>query len=176
MIFRPSPLNDAFVIEPERIEDDRGFFARSFCAREFETHGLNPRMVQCNISYNVAKGTLRGMHYQIAPFAEAKLVRCTSGSIFDVIIDLRSLSPTYLKHHSVHLSAENRLMLYIPEGFAHGFITLEENTEIFYQMSQYFTPNSARGIRWNDPLLEIPWPLEPKVISKRDQTYPDYEP
>jgi len=175
VIFSETPLKGAFLIEPEKLQDSRGFFARSFCSREFEEHGLNPRTVQCNISYNALKGTLRGMHCQVSPFEEAKLVRCTSGGIYDVIIDLRSDSDTYLKSYGVRLTAENRMMLFIPEKFAHGFITLEDHTEVFYQMSEFYAPNSARGFRWNDPAFSIAWPMNPSVISERDRSYSDFE-
>ena len=174
MIFKETRLKGAFLIEPEKFADDRGFFARSYCAREFEAHGINSRIAQCNISYNAKKGTLRGMHYQASPYGEAKLVRCSHGAFYDVIIDLRSDSETYLKSLGVRLDSDNRLMLFIPEGFAHGFITLEEHTEVFYQMSEFYVPDSARGFRWNDPAFEINWPLEPQVISDRDRTCPDF--
>ena len=174
MIFEETRLGGAFIIDAEPHKDDRGFFARTWCQQEFERHGLNPRLVQCNISFNLKKGTLRGMHYQEAPCEEAKLVRCTMGSICDVIVDLRPDSPTFRKHATVTLSAENRRMLYIPEKFAHGFITLEDNTEVFYQMSEFYSQESARGIRWNDPLFGIRLPLEVAVISERDRDYPDF--
>lgn len=174
MIFRETPLKGSYVIVLERKEDERGFFARSWCAREFESHGLNPRLVQCNISYNRTRGTLRGMHFQIAPFEEGKLVRCTSGAIYDVIVDLRPGSETRGRHFAVTLSAENRCMLYIPEGMAHGFLTLEGNTEVFYQMSEFYAPECARGFRWDDPGFVILWPDTVRVISDRDKTYPDY--
>ena len=175
MIFKETMLKGAFVIEPQKLEDERGFFARSFCAREFEAHGLSRHIAQCNISYNAKRRTLRGMHYQISPYEEAKLVRCTRGALYDVIIDLRPDSATYLKSCGVRLDAENRLMFFIPEGFAHGFITLEDHTEVFYQMSEFYAPDSARGLRWNDPAFTIRWPVEPQVISERDRTYPDYK-
>jgi dTDP-4-dehydrorhamnose 3,5-epimerase len=175
VIFTETKLKGAYVIEPEKLEDERGFFARSHCFREFEKQGLIPQVVQCNISYNVKKGTLRGMHYQVTPHEEAKLVRCTTGSIYDVIIDLRKESPSFKKHFGVILSSENRKMLYIPEKFAHGFITLEDNTEVFYQMSQFYAPDSARGFRWNDPAFGIDWPIGVTIISDRDRNYPDFE-
>jgi dTDP-4-dehydrorhamnose 3,5-epimerase len=209
MIFIETKLKGAYIIELEKLEDERGFFGRSFCAREFEKHGLNPGVVQCNVSYNRKKGTLRGMHLQIGQHAEAKLVRCTMGAIYDVIVDLRPDSTTYKQWIGVELYADgprlpapgSRLtadgslltahrslspnpcsqltahykMLYIPEGFAHGFITLEDHTEVFYQMSEFFAPDSARGYRWNDPAFNIRWPMEPIVISDRDNQYPDYE-
>ena len=174
MIFTETKLPSAFTIEPERLEDDRGFFARSWCCREFEAHGLNPRLVQCNISFSRKRGTLRGMHYQVAPFSEVKLVRCTRGSIYDAIIDLRPESATFKDHTGVMLSLENHKMLYIPEGFAHGFVTLEDSTEVFYQMSEFYAPEHGRGVRWNDPTFEIPWPLVPTRMSERDRTYPDF--
>jgi dTDP-4-dehydrorhamnose 3,5-epimerase len=175
MIFTETKLKGTFIIDLDKLQDERGFFARSFCQREFEAHGLNPRVVQCNISYNAKKGTLRGMHYQIPPYEEAKLVRCTAGAIYDVIIDLRPDSKTYLEHYGVRLNPENRLMLFIPEGFAHGFLTLGDHTEVFYQMSEFYASDSARGIRWDDPRFHIHWPIEPTVISERDRTYPDFE-
>lgn len=174
MIFTQTKLNGLFVIEPERSEDERGFFARTWCRREFETNGINVDFVQCNISFNRKKGALRGMHYQITPNQEAKLVRCTSGAIYDVIIDLRHDSETFKQWISVELTNENRKMIYIPEGFAHGFLTLENNTEVFYQMSVYYAPESARGVRWNDSAFCITWPIDVKVISDKDNKYPDF--
>lgn len=171
MIFKETELKGAFVIELVCIEDERGFFARSFCTREFQKYGLNPCVVQCNISFNKKKGTLRGMHYQIAPHEEAKLVRCTQGAIYDVIIDLRPESPTYTQWFAVELSADARNMLYIPEGFAHGFQTLVDNTEVFYQMSEFYHPECSRGIRWDDQAFGINWPLSVKVISNNDRRY-----
>jgi dTDP-4-dehydrorhamnose 3,5-epimerase len=174
MIFRETGLKDAFLIEIERREDERGHFARSWCRREFESHGLNPRLAQCNISLNRRKGTLRGMHYQAPPFEEAKLVRCTRGSLYDVIVDLRPDSPSYRKHRGVVLTPDNGRMLYVPEGFAHGFLTLEDTTEVFYQISEFYAPDHARGFRWNDPAFAIVWPAEVEVISERDRSYPDF--
>jgi dTDP-4-dehydrorhamnose 3,5-epimerase len=176
VIFRETALKGSFIIEPERNEDARGFFARTWCVDEFAAHGLNLSLVQCSISYNKKKGTLRGMHYQEAPHEEIKLVRCTMGAIFDAIIDLRRGSQTYGKYASVTLTALNRTMLYIPEGFAHGFQTLEDETEISYQMSRRYVPESARGVRWNDPLFGVSWPLDNRIISERDQQYPDFVP
>jgi dTDP-4-dehydrorhamnose 3,5-epimerase len=175
MIFIETNLRGAYLIEPEKLEDKRGFFARSFCVKEFKKHGLNPRLVQCNISFNAKEGTLRGMHYQKAPCAEAKLVRCTRGALHDVIVDLRPDSPTFKVHFGIQLDESNRLMLYIPEGFAHGFITMKDNSEIFYQMSEFYSPQHAAGFRWNDPSFGIQWPTEIQVISERDRTYPDFE-
>lgn len=163
-----------FVTEVERRTDERGFFARTYCQEEFEAHGLNAEVVQCNISFNKRKGTLRGMHYQAKPFGEAKLVRCTSGSIYDVIIDLRPDSATFKRYFAVELSAENRKMLYIPEDFAHGFQTLQDDTEVFYQMSQRYSAEHARGVRWNDPAFGIAWPEGERIIIERDEKYPDF--
>jgi dTDP-4-dehydrorhamnose 3,5-epimerase len=174
MIFRETALRGAFIIEPERKEDNRGSFARIWCAEEFASHGLNPKFVQCNISYNKKKGTVRGMHYQAVPYEETKFVRCTTGAIYDVIIDLRPNSPTYAKHVAETLTAQNHHMLYIPEGFAHGFQTLEDHTEVSYQMSQYYASKYARGVRWNDPAFGIQWPDDVRIISDRDLHYPDF--
>jgi dTDP-4-dehydrorhamnose 3,5-epimerase len=174
MIFEETPLRGAFVIEVERLEDERGYFARTWCQREFEAHGLRPVWVQCNTSYNVRRGTLRGMHLQAAPHAEAKLVRCTRGSLYDVIIDLRPESPTFKQWFSVELSARNLRMVYVPEGFAHGFLTLEDDTQVFYQMSEFYAAHCADGVRWNDPAFGIRWPAEAEVISPRDSQYPDF--
>lgn len=174
MIFTKTVLNDAMIVDIERKEDDRGFFARSWCRREFEAHGLNPNLAQCNISFNPKKGTLRGMHFQVKPYEEAKLARCTRGSLCDVIVDLRPDSPTYKKHLSVVLTSENRRMLYVPEGFAHGFLTLEDDTEVFYQISEFYRPESQRGFRWDDPAFAIAWPAEVRLISDRDRSYPDF--
>lgn len=176
MIFRETELNGAYEIEPDPHRDDRGFFARVWCRRELEANGLDTRISQCSISFNKKKGTLRGMHWQCAPHEEVKLVRCTSGSIYDVIIDLRPVSRTFMRHIGLVLSADNRKILYIPEGFAHGFLTLEDNTEVFYQISEFYAPESARGVRWNDPAFGIRWPMDIAVISERDRTYPDYKP
>jgi dTDP-4-dehydrorhamnose 3,5-epimerase len=175
VIFRETTLKGAFLIEPEKLADPRGFFARSWCQKEFERQGLNPRLVQCNISFNEKRGTLRGMHYQVKPFEEAKLVRCTQGAIFDVIVDLRAGSPTRGKSWAEVLDSENRKMLYIPEGLAHGFLTLADQTEVFYQMSEFYAPECARGFRWNDPTFAIAWPAPVEVISDRDRSYPDFE-
>ena len=173
MIFHETKLKGVYIIEPEWLEDERGFFARTFCQEEFAAHGLNPRVVQCNISFNKKKGTLRGMHYQIAPHEEVKLVRCTRGAIYDVIIDLRPDLPTFKRWVAVELTADNRRMLYIPEGFAHGFQTLEDDTEVFYQMSESYHPECARGVRWDDSAFGIEWPLLDLTISAKDRSYPD---
>ncbi len=174
MIFNTTHLPSAFIIEPEKLADERGFFARTWCQREFAAHGLNPRLAQCSVSFNAKRGTLRGMHYQAAPFEEAKLVRCTSGAIYDAIIDLRPASPTFKRHLSVVLSAENRTMLYVPEGFAHGFQTLVDGAEVFYQMSEFYAPDHARGVRWDDPAFGIDWPPAERIMADRDRLYPDF--
>ena len=176
MIFTETKLAGAFVITIQRLEDERGFFARTFCQNEFRDHGLNTTVSQCNISHNNRKGTLRGMHFQAHPHREAKLVHCLRGAIHDVIIDLRRDSPTYLEHFAIALSSAEHAMLYVPEGFAHGFITLEDDTDVFYQMSEFHTPAYARGFRWNDPAFGIEWPLTPGAISERDAGYPDFAP
>jgi len=174
MIFTETKLKGAFIIDVEPREDERGFFARSWCADEFRRHGLNSRLVQCNISFNNKRGTLRGIHYQVAPFPEAKLVRCTMGAIYDVIIDLRADSPTFKQWISVELTAENRRALYIPEDFAHGFQTLIDHTEVFYQMSEFYHPECARGLRWDDLAFGIEWPFAPWIISQQDAGYADF--
>ena len=176
MVFTETGLSGAFIVDVERHIDERGFFARSWCNREFDQRGLNPSVVQCNVSGNKVKGTLRGMHYQVAPHAEVKLVRCTKGAIYDVIVDLRASSPTFLRHVGVELTADNHRALYIPEGFAHGFMTLQDDSEVFYQMSALYEPSAARGVRWNDPIFGIAWPLPVSVISTRDREYPDFKP
>lgn len=176
MIFNETKLPGAFEIQLERKADDRGWFARTWCAREFADHGLGTALAQCNISFNAHAGTLRGMHWQAAPHQEAKLVRCTAGSIFDVIIDLRPESPAYLQHIGVELTAGHGNMLYVPEGFAHGFLTLEPASEVFYQMSEFYAPEAARGLRHDDPLFGIVWPAPVAVIAERDASYPDFVP
>jgi dTDP-4-dehydrorhamnose 3,5-epimerase len=213
MIFKETKLKGAYIIELEPIEDERGFFARSFCQKEFGLHGINLNIAQCNISFNKKKGTLRGMHYQAAPHEEAKIVSCIGGSIYDVIVDLRPDSSTYCKWIAIELSAASReqevvnseqeavssessahrspltayslsrssltahyKMLYIPKGFAHGFLTLEDNTEVFYHMSEFYAPGCGRGVRWNDPAFGIDWPAEVNVISDQDRTYPEFKP
>jgi dTDP-4-dehydrorhamnose 3,5-epimerase len=175
MIFHKTELKGAFVIDLEKIEDERGFFARAWCMKEFEAQGLTARTVQCNISFNKTRGTTRGMHYQVAPYEEAKLVRCMAGSIYDVIIDLRSRSETYRRWFGVELTAANRKMLFVPEGFAHGFQTLEDNTEVFYHVSEFYTPKAERGLRWNEPAFGIEWPMiEGLTISDKDRNWPNY--
>ena len=174
MIFTETRLKGAVLIEPERREDERGFFARSWCRQEFQSHDLNPLAAQCNISFNKKRGTLRGMHYQVAPMAEGKLVRCTRGSIYDVIIDLRPGSPTFRQHMAELLTSDNYKMFYVPEGFAHGFQSLEDDSEVFYQMTQFYSPQHACGVRYNDPAFGIEWPISDPIISERDRNYPDF--
>jgi dTDP-4-dehydrorhamnose 3,5-epimerase len=176
VIFAETTLPGAWLVDLELIEDERGGFARSYCEREFAARGLATRFPQCNLSYNRRAGTLRGLHYQVPPHAEVKLVRCTAGAIADVIVDLRSASPTRFKWIAVELDARSRRALYVPEGFAHGFITLEDETEVCYQMGAFHEPAAARGIRWDDPLLAIGWPRQPAVISPRDASHPDVRP
>jgi dTDP-4-dehydrorhamnose 3,5-epimerase len=175
MIFRETKLPGVFEIHLEPKGDERGFFARSWCQREFDEHGLNLATVQCNVSFNEKKGTLRGLHYQAEPHPEAKLIRCTQGAIYDVVVDLRPGSVTFKRWVSVVLSASDRNMIYVPRGCGHGFLTLEERTEIFYQMSEFYYPELSCGIRWDDPGLQIEWPFQPAVISDRDRTYPDLD-
>ena len=174
MILAESKFKGAYIIEPERLEDDRGFFARIFCQEEFAAHGLRTRFVQGSISFNHKKGTLRGMHYQVAPHAEARLVRCTMGAIYDVIIDLRSGSPTFKQWVALELTAQNRTMLYVPEGLAHGFQSLVDDTEVSYLMTESYHPDLAGGVRSDDPAFGIEWPMPAKVIADRDRTYPDF--
>ena len=175
MIFDETKLKGAYIIEIEKLEDERGFFGRSWCANEMKEHGLNVNIRQANISFNKTKGTLRGMHYQKAPHQEAKLVRCSRGSIYDVIIDLRKDSSTFKQWIGVELSQDNYKMLYVPEDFAHGFITLEDNCEISYLMSEFYVPGAGATIRWSDPLFNIEWPLVPTVMSEKDKTQPDFK-
>jgi dTDP-4-dehydrorhamnose 3,5-epimerase len=171
MRFIATELGGAYIVEPELHEDNRGLFARTFCAREFREQGLLDVFVQCNTSWNSRKGTVRGLHYQLAPSSEIKLVRCTAGALLDVIVDLRPDSTTYLQHAGVELTAKNRRALYIPEMFAHGFQTLEDGTEVFYQMSEFYAPKAARGLRYDDPKLGIRWPLPVASISDQDESW-----
>jgi dTDP-4-dehydrorhamnose 3,5-epimerase len=172
MRFQATQLNGVFVVDLDRIDDERGFFARSFCEKEFAASGLDAHFVQCNVSYNRLAGTMRGLHFQAEPHGEAKLVRCTMGAIYDVVVDVRVDSPTYLKWFGAEISAENRTALFVPRGFAHGFQTLVDHSEVLYQMSEFFHPESARGIRWNDPAIGVAWPLRNLVISDKDRAYP----
>ena len=175
MIFTKTKLKGAFIIEIEKSEDDRGFFARAFCEKEFEAHGLTFNPVQANIAFSKTKGILRGMHYQIAPYEEAKLIRCIKGAIYDVIIDLRPDSPTYRQWIGVELRADNYKMFYMPEGFAHGYQALMDNTEVFYQVSQFYSPESERGMRWDDPAFGIKWPeIDNCIVSTKDKSLPNY--
>jgi len=175
MKFQETRLHGVFEIHLEPISDERGFFARSWCQKEFEAHGLISTVSQCNVSFNVRKGTLRGMHYQAEPYQETKLIRCTRGAICDVVVDLRPESPTFRRWTALVLTSANRHMMYVPEGCGHGFLTLEAETEVFYQMSEFYNPQAARGVRWNDPAFQIDWPGEVNVISERDRTYPDFD-
>jgi dTDP-4-dehydrorhamnose 3,5-epimerase len=174
MTFHEAKISGVFEIHLEPKLDERGFFARSWCLDEFEGHGLNPKLMQCNVSFNTRKGTLRGIHYQVAPYPETKVVRCTRGAIYDVVVDLRPQSRTFKSWISAVLTAENRNALYVPEGCAHGFLTLEDKTEVFYQMSEIYNAESARGVRWDDPAFQIAWPAKVEVISERDRTYPNF--
>ena len=174
MRFEPLAVAGAFRIELEPHADDRGFFARTWSAEEFRSHGLSPSLVESSISLNRIAGTLRGLHYQAAPHEEAKLIRCTRGSAFDVVVDLRPGSPTFKQHTAVTISADNRMAIYVPEGCAHGFVTLEDATELDYQISTQYAPSHSRGVRWNDPAFSIPWPLTPICISERDLSFPDF--
>jgi dTDP-4-dehydrorhamnose 3,5-epimerase len=176
VIFTPVPLDGAWLVDLERHEDDRGFFARTWCRREFEDRGLDATLVQCSLSHNRRRGTLRGMHWQEAPHQEVKLVRCVRGAVWDVIIDLRPGSPGYTRHYGVELTASSGRALYVPAGFAHGFVTLEDETEVFYQMSEFYAPGSARGVRWDDPAFGISWPVEEPSMNERDAGYPDFVP
>jgi dTDP-4-dehydrorhamnose 3,5-epimerase len=176
LIFTETTLQGVFIIDIEKIVDDRGFFARAWDKDVFKENGLNNNLVQCNISFNKKKGTLRGMHYQDAPYQEAKLIRCTKGSVYEVMIDLRENSKTYLQWKSVELDSEKHKMLYVPEGFALGFQTLKDNTELFYQMSQFYMSEFSRGIRWDDKSFRISWPLEISVISEKDKSYDSFIP
>jgi len=172
MIFRETPLPGAWVLTPERFEDERGFFARTYCRRDFEARGLDPEIAQCSVSSNHRRGTLRGLHFQIAPHEEVKLVRVTRGAVWDVIVDLRPDSPTFKQHVAVVLSAEEGNQLYIPKGMAHGFQTLEDATEVFYQISAFYAPEAARGYRWDDPAFAIPWPEPVTMMSDKDRSLP----
>jgi dTDP-4-dehydrorhamnose 3,5-epimerase len=176
MKFRETPLPGAYVIELEKRGDDRGFFARFFCQEEFQRHGLETNIVQINNSLSREKGTLRGMHYQLAPKAETKIVRCVQGALYDVMLDLRTDSPTFGRSFGIELSADNRLVAYVPKGFAHGFVTLKPDTEAFYLVTEFYAPDLERGIRWNDPRFQIQWPVEPAVLSEKDATRPDFDP
>ncbi len=176
MIIHSTGIPGACVVEIKPIGDNRGFFARSWCVREFEEAGLDTNLVQCNISFNRTRGTLRGMHFQADPHPEVKLVRCTHGAIFDVVLDLRHDSPTYLRWHAVELTSDNHKALYIPAGCAHGFQSLVDDSEVLYHMSDFYHADLARGVRWNDPAFGISWPVPDPLLSEKDATYPDYTP
>lgn len=177
MKFSETPLKGSYVVDLKPLVDERGFFSRAWCQKEFEDMLLTARVVQCNLSFNHKKGTLRGMHYQVAPFEETKLVRCTKGAIYDVIIDLRPDSDTFGQWFGVELTEKNHSMLFVPEGFAHGFQTLTDNAEVFYQVSQFYQPGAEQGLRWNDPAIGIQWPLKDGLIlSPKDQAWPDFTP
>ncbi|MFH5833512.1 dTDP-4-dehydrorhamnose 3,5-epimerase [Halalkalibaculum sp. DA384] len=175
MLFKKTDLKDAYIIELERYADTRGFFARAFCEKEFANNGIKFPVVQANTSYSQKKHTLRGMHYQQEPHQEAKLIKCTKGAIFDAIIDMRPDSPTFKKWIGVELNQDNRRMLYVPEGFAHGFLTLKDDTEVYYPVSEFYAPGAEKGIRWNDPEFNIKWPAEPEVISRKDRSWPLFD-
>ena len=174
MIFTPTKLKGAYIIDVKRLEDERGFFGRSYCEKEFQEYGLNTNVVQANVSHNKKKGTLRGMHMQLSPYEETKLVRCTRGAIHDVIIDMRQESETFLQWIGVELTADSFRMLFVPEGFAHGFITLEDNTDVTYQVTQFYTPGAEKGFRYDDPAFNITWPIEPVIISEKDKAHALY--
>ena len=176
MKFTETKLKGAYVIELEKHGDERGFFARAFCIKEYDEVGLRNEIVQINDSQSRYKGTLRGMHYQLAPKAEDKIVRCIKGSIYDVIIDMRKDSPTFCKWFGIELSAENKKSLFVPKGFAHGNISLEDNSELFYLVTEYYSPEQERGVRWNDPKFNIVWPIKPVEISEKDRNHPDFNP
>jgi dTDP-4-dehydrorhamnose 3,5-epimerase len=176
MIFTETSLKGAHIIEIKKLEDERGFFGRSWCKREMEEHGLNGDLAQANTAFSHKQGTLRGLHYQSAPYEETKIVRCTRGALYDVIVDLRPDSPGYLEWYGVELTENNYKALYIPENFAHAYITLTDNCEVTYMVTQFYTPGAERGIRWNDPLLKIRWPVEPVIISEKDRSHPDFVP
>jgi dTDP-4-dehydrorhamnose 3,5-epimerase len=174
MIFHETRLSGAFVVEMKKLGDVRGFFARTFCRREFEAHGLSSNLAQCNVSVNWRKGTLRGMHYQVAPLQEAKLVRCVKGAVYDVIIDLRPQSPTYKEWLGFELTDDDYRMIYVPGDFAHGYLTLTERSEVTYQVNEFYSPEHERGIRWNDPTFGVRWPITPAVVSDKDANHPAY--
>jgi dTDP-4-dehydrorhamnose 3,5-epimerase len=176
MIFHATSLPDAFIVEPEMVGDARGSFARTWCREAFAERGLNTELAQCSLSYTKGRGTLRGMHYQRAPHAETKLVRVTRGAIYDVAVDLRPESATFCRWSAVELTADNHKMFYIPDGFAHGFVTLTDVAEVFYQISVAHEPQSAAGVRWNDPAFNIDWPIDQPILSGRDAAFPDFQP
>ncbi len=174
MIFTETKLKGAWIIEIKKIEDDRGFFGRSWCQHEFEEHGLNGNVCQINTSLTLKKGTIRGMHYQVDPYQETKFIRCTRGRIYDVIVDLRPYSPTFLQWIGHELSADNFKMVYVPENFAHGFVSLDDNSEVYYPVTQFYSPGAERGIKWNYPALNIKWPVEIEIVSEKDSIHHEY--
>ena len=174
MIFTETKLKGAWLIEIKKIEDDRGFFGRSWCREEFEAHGLNANICQMNTSLTLKKGTIRGMHYQVDPYQETKFIRCTRGSVYDVIVDLRPDSPTFLQWVGHELTADNYRMVYVPENFAHGLVSLEDNSEVYYPVTQFYTPGAERGMRWNDPAINIQWPVDIEIVSEKDGSHPDF--
>ena len=174
MIFTETKLAGAFIIDLEKVKDERGFFARCWCQKEFSAHGLNPTIVQVNIGHSTVRGTLRGMHFQVAPYAEVKVVYCSRGALYDVIVDVREGSPTRGQWVGVELTADNGRMLYVPEGFAHGYQTLEDETDLVYHTSQFYSKDAAKGVRYNDPAFNIPWPLPISVISAGDKQWPNF--
>jgi dTDP-4-dehydrorhamnose 3,5-epimerase len=174
MVFNETDVRGAYLIEIEEIGDDRGFFARTWCRNEFEAHGLVSTVAQCSIGFNVKRGTLRGMHFSVTPHAEVKLIRCSRGAIYDVIVDLRRESPSYRRWVGVQLTEDNRRTLYVPAGCAHGYQTLTDHAEVSYQMDEFYSPECARGARFDDPAFGIEWPLEVSIISERDRNWPDY--
>jgi len=174
MIFKETNLKGAFIIDVAKREDDRGFFARAWCTKEFQAHGLTSNVVQTNVSYNKKRGTLRGLHYQVEPFAESKVIICTQGSIYDVIVDIRHDSKTFKQWIGVTLTTDNCRMLYVPEGFAHGFITLEDHTSVLYMVTAFYTPEAERGIRFDDQQINIEWPITPLFVSEKDKTQPPF--
>jgi dTDP-4-dehydrorhamnose 3,5-epimerase len=176
MNFTETKLKGAYLVELQKLEDERGFFARSWCQREFNEHGLDPNLVQCDISFNKQRGTLRGMHFQLPPFEESKLVRCTRGSVYDVMVDLRPVSETFLQWVAVELTANNYRSVFIPKRFAHGFLTLEDETEVFYLISEFYAPDYSYGLRWDDPLLNVNWPIPIQIISDKDHNFEDTNP
>ncbi len=176
MLFSDAGLAGVYLLDLERQQDERGFFARTFCEREFAAHGLSTRYPQCNLSFNLRRGTLRGLHYQAAPHREAKIVRCSRGALHDVVVDLRPGSPSHGRWVAFLLDAESRRAIYVPPGCAHGFITLQDETEVLYHMGELYVAEAARGVRWDDPAFAIRWPLPPVVISARDRAYADFDP
>ncbi|MCD4681695.1 MAG: dTDP-4-dehydrorhamnose 3,5-epimerase [Bacteroidales bacterium] len=175
MIFTETKLKGAFVVEIKKLEDERGFFGRAWCQQEFEAHGIKTKICQINTSFTKKKGTIRGVHFQVDPYQEAKFIRCTKGRIFDVMVDLRPDSPTFLQWVGNELSEDNYKMAYVPENFAHGFVSLVDNCEVYYPVSQFYTPGAERGMRWNDPVINIKWPIDIINISDKDKSHPDFD-